>query len=218
MSVFNKVKNFIANQKLNKEDVLLENIEEPIIENGKIDTIVENISNEDVLIEENSNVEEQAKAILDEMSRKILLDMPVWMKCNYLMNQIARIPKELQENINWDKVNEILLNTNLPMDFNIFDRVSSIEELDNVRGDAILASTPEFHMSYLRKTCKKCKNTFTLTLSEINWYEKKGLHIPSRCQYCRKGEERPKPIAKIEPKEEPMKTSMELAMEKAGIL
>ncbi len=33
--------------------------------------------------------------------------------------------------------------------------------------------------------CKDCGRPFTLTASNIDFYEKKGLHLPKRCEPCR---------------------------------
>jgi hypothetical protein len=37
----------------------------------------------------------------------------------------------------------------------------------------------------MQKTCKQCGKTFTLTQSEIDFYEEKNLSIPKRCKECR---------------------------------
>lgn len=33
--------------------------------------------------------------------------------------------------------------------------------------------------------CKDCGSPFSLTASNINFYEKKGLNLPKRCESCR---------------------------------
>lgn len=35
-------------------------------------------------------------------------------------------------------------------------------------------------------TCKECGNEFTITVSEQEFYESKGLALPKRCHDCRK--------------------------------
>ena len=35
------------------------------------------------------------------------------------------------------------------------------------------------------RTCKQCGKTFNLTQSEIDFYNKKGLQLPKRCESCR---------------------------------
>jgi len=37
----------------------------------------------------------------------------------------------------------------------------------------------------MQKTCKQCGKPFTLTQSEIDFYEEKNLSIPKRCKECR---------------------------------
>ena len=151
---------------------------------------------------------------------------PVWMKCNVILNSIPF--KQLQEEgktlddissmIDWDKINTFLKYPSVQYDYNIFDEISSIDELEEVREGAIEASIIE-DMPYHKKTCKQCGEDFTLSMGQINWFNKKGLKMPCRCEFCRKGIERPKPV-KIVAKtvEEPVKTSMQIAMEKAGLI
>ena len=38
----------------------------------------------------------------------------------------------------------------------------------------------------IKKECKQCGEEFTLTDSEINFYNEKGLNLPKRCNECRK--------------------------------
>lgn len=37
----------------------------------------------------------------------------------------------------------------------------------------------------LTEVCKDCGNEFTITVSEQNFYESKGLSLPKRCAECR---------------------------------
>lgn len=167
----------------------------------------------------------KVRKMFDELTRNTLRTMPVWMKCNFLINQISNFIDDMNEEndkkINWDVVNEILTDTELDIDFNVFEKIHSIKELEDVRERAIIASVPEFHEPYYKKICKKCSETFTLTAGEVNWFNKKGLKIPCKCEYCRKGIEKPKQIIKVENKKEdvePEKTAMQLALERAGII
>lgn len=163
-----------------------------------------------------SDVIKEAHELLKKVQDDTLKKMPTWMRCNYLLNQIIN---EEDKNVNWGKVNKILRTTNVPYDFNIFTYVYSKADLLEVRDNAITASIPGSGLSYHRKKCKKCGEFFSLTLEEIQWYERKNLKVPSTCYYCRKGIEKPKPIKAIKKPdvEENFKTAMQIAMEKAKI-
>ena len=138
--------------------------------------------------------------------------LPIWMRCNILARQLEGLSNE---EINWDMVNEILSYQNKRLDFNDFEKVSSLEEFDKVRFRAITAEVPEFNEPYYRKVCKTCGETFTLTRGELNYFQKKNLHIPGRCYACRKDITKPKIVPKTE--EIVLKTQMQIALEKAGV-
>lgn len=159
---------------------------------------------------------EKVQEIFEQHRRQVLKGFPIWMKCNVLLNSIGKMDKK---NINWDYVNEILNDSNDELNYNLFDRIETYEQLLDLASDSKIAEVPEFGMPYFKKKCKVCNDEFTLTKGEILSYLKKDLKIPCRCYYCRKGIEKPKPIKQeaIEKKEEPIKTAFELAFEKAGI-
>lgn len=157
------------------------------------------------------------KNAFDKAGIEYVKTFPVWMRCNYLLNTIANVPEDKRDNIKWDFVNEVLSAQTESLDFNIFDEIRSIDDLTQLKLDSTIAEIPEFNAPYFRKKCKCCNEEFTLTRGEINSYFKKGLKVPSRCYYCRKNIERPKPIVIEKVKEEPVKTAMQIAMEKAGI-
>ena len=133
--------------------------------------------------------------------------MVIWMRCNFILNSTQNYK---DEEINWEKVNEILHSkSDILYDYNIFSEITSREELLLLRENAICASLGygPFH----KKKCKACGNDFYLNFGEIEFFQNKGLKMPCRCIYCRKGIERPKPITTITPKvesEEPVKTAM----------
>lgn len=138
--------------------------------------------------------------------------LPVWMRCNILARQLEG---KTDDEIDWEKINEILSYQNKDLDFNDFDKVSSIDQFEEVRLRAISAEVPEFNEPYFRKTCKICGKTFTLTRGEINFFQKKHLDIPVRCHSCRKDITKPNIVPKTE--ETVLKTQMQIALEKAGI-
>lgn len=156
--------------------------------------------------------------LFEEATTNAMLSMPMWMRLNYFANTLVKDDKDTK--VDWDKVNSFLM---LGIDkkkpyYNIYGKIQSIEQLRKAASDAKVAFIPEFDMPFYKKRCKQCGNTFTLTLGEINSYENKGLKIPSRCYCCRKGIEKPveKKIIQKE-KEEPVKTEMQIALEKAGL-
>lgn len=166
-----------------------------------------------------------AKKLLDDSCKGFLESFPIWMKCNYILNSMQLSKRweagETVEYVNsiiaWDEINTLLHTGGVEYDFNLFEKIQSLEELSELRDDAILSSMDEYMPCY-KQICKQCGEEFTLTRKEINWYLKKNLKIPHRCEYCRKGTKRPepqKPIEKVE--EEPAKTTMQLALEAAGI-
>ena len=176
----------------------------------------------DVLNEEIANAGEGTDSVtivsnaLANFSIECVKEMPVWMRCNYLARQMQGLK---DEQINWDKINEILAYQNEDLDFNDFEPVHSIEEFENVRSCAITAEVPEFNEPYYRKTCKACGDKFTLTKGELIFFKKKGLKIPGKCYYCRKNIEKPKQVTVEKEPEEVVveKTQMQIALEKAGL-
>ena len=41
-------------------------------------------------------------------------------------------------------------------------------------------------MADLNKTCKDCKQDFTITEDNQAWFTERKLHLPERCPACRK--------------------------------
>lgn len=145
---------------------------------------------------------------------EMVKELPVWMRCNFLSHSLVH---HKDSEIDWDLVNEILSYQNEDLDFNVFDKISSLDEFAEVRARAVTAEIPEFNAPYYKKTCKVCGDEFTLTRGEINFYQKKNLHIPCKCIYCRKNIEKPKPVVEVEKEPTVEKTQMQIALEKAGI-
>lgn len=179
-----------------------------------------------------SNMQKQkvinaAKKILSEASQKALEELPIWMKCNIILKDLRdhfiETNEDLDENqLKW--INKILKHPckyNNEFDFNIFDEIHNLDELKELQ-DA--SNAAEYDIGPKRKEiCKKCGNAFYLTKGELDWYFSRNLNVPKKCQYCRKGIERPVMIypenenfyESIE--EEPVKTEMQIALEKAGM-
>ena len=150
-----------------------------------------------------------------EATISLVKSWPVWMRCNFLLNSISDTKN--QSDVNWTFINEVLNFQNDNYDFNLFEKVESIEDLKCVRDDAIVSETPEFNLPYFKKKCKQCGDNFILTRGEIDYFLDKKLNVPNRCKCCRKGikKEKPKAMENINISSE--KTAMQLAFEKAGI-
>ena len=161
------------------------------------------------------------RAVEEETLKK----MPLWMKCNYVLNKIystfERIGKEDESIISWEKINSILKNSNDKYQYNLFGFISSISELKDLRMDVLSAELLESGLPYYKSVCKTCKNEFTLSKRELLYFLNRDLKVPCRCYYCRKGIERPVPVVSLpqkEENEEAVKTEMQIAMEKARII
>lgn len=169
-----------------------------------------------------------ARAIIQKSLMEAIKKYPTWMRCNLLLNNInagklieeGHTVDEINAMVDWEKVNEILSQFSIPYDYNLFGKVSSIEELEAVREGAYTTSIIDDWPSY-KQTCKQCGDDFTMSRKEINWFINKGMKVPCRCYHCRKGLQKPKTITipkQTTKKKEPEKTSMQIAMEKAGLI
>jgi len=170
---------------------------------------------------------EEAKKILADASQEVLVTLPVWMKCNIILKDLKdhfiEDDSDVPEGFRFDKVNEILKHPckNDEYDYNIFDEINSVQELKDLQDTSNAA---EYDIGPKRKEiCKKCGHPFYLTKGELDWYFARELKIPKTCQYCRKGIKRPEMIYPENTnfneslEEEPVKTEMQIALEKAGI-
>lgn len=48
----------------------------------------------------------------------------------------------------------------------------------------VLTNDPSRELKYIR--CKDCGKLFALTRMEVDWFNRKNLHLPKRCEDCRK--------------------------------
>lgn len=90
-----------------------------------------------------------------------------------------------EEDIDWEKVNDILLCNINQYDFNIIDPVKSLADLhdilDRINSAPLLPGLP-----WRRCKCKECKKLFYMSIGEVEFYEKKKLDTPKRCPDCRR--------------------------------
>ena len=93
--------------------------------------------------------------------------------------------------VDWDKVNYYLhLPSHDKYDYNLFDNVYSIDDFEELFINSQMAEV-DGYIPKFKQTCKQCGHTFTMTNDEIEYFIKKGLNVPKRCIYCRKGKKRP---------------------------
>lgn len=90
-----------------------------------------------------------------------------------------------EENIDWEKVNDILLCNINQYDFNIIDPVYSLADLCDIQ-DRLNSASLLPRLPWRRCKCKECKKLFYMSIGEVEFYEKKKLDTPKRCPGCRK--------------------------------
>lgn len=90
-----------------------------------------------------------------------------------------------EEDIDWEKVNDILLCNINQYDFNIIDPVKSLADLNDIQ-DRINSASLIPGLPWRRCKCKDCKKLFYMHIQEVEFYEKKKLDTPKRCPGCRK--------------------------------
>ena len=89
-----------------------------------------------------------------------------------------------EEDIDWEKVNDILLCNINQYDFNIIDPVKSLADLHDIL-DRIYSAPLLPGLPWRRCKCKECKKLFYMSIGEVEFYEKKKLDTPKRCPDCR---------------------------------
>lgn len=122
--------------------------------------------------------------ILQEMMEKELLSFPMWIRLNYLCNQISMLLNDgyTEAIINWNKINELLTTNVDEYDFNFFKRIENFQQLLSVAGDCRCGPLDGFWQSHI---CKNCGKEFFMEYNEVQFYKEKGLRIPKRCKVCR---------------------------------
>jgi hypothetical protein len=134
-----------------------------------------------------NNTLNEATKLIHEQIDATLVSFPMWMRFNYLCNTINNVLQQgnSEDNINWDKVNEILTNNRSEYDFNHFKRIETVEQLVWVRGECLAASMDMECGIWQSHMCKDCGNPFMMNYREVKFYEEHQLHIPKRCKSCR---------------------------------
>ena len=134
---------------------------------------------------EMSEVTRKAHELIRDIQIRTLKNMPLWMRLNYFINIISQaIAKgRTNEEVDWDYVNEMCTADLDPFDYNMFENVSTIEELDGRRFNALCAA--EGLGPWHKHKCRDCGNDFHMMYKEVHFYKEKGLSLPKRCKACR---------------------------------
>ena len=124
---------------------------------------------------------ERFKAATSAMRDALLNDVPVWMKFNMISWMISGKP---DESIIWDKVNEMLKPNKdyMEYDFNAFEYIDSKQKFFEAAADSKISTI--FNQPYVKRVCKDCGKTYTLTFGQVKFYCKKKWPIPKKCPKC----------------------------------
>lgn len=134
---------------------------------------------------ENEKLNDTIRNLFAEAQRNALNKMPMWMRYNYVLNQLNKAFENgyTEADINWDAVNEQLYTNILLYDNTIYKKVTTLDELRSAREQCIGASV--LNMAWHKARCKDCHQEFTMSHDEVQFYSKKELNLPRRCKCCR---------------------------------
>lgn len=143
-----------------------------------------NIENKEISEPDNTNQYENmlddSKHILEYMILDKIKDFPVWIKFNIVSRTIENTD---EDKINWANVN-LMLKTDDPYDFNAFDYIDSKEKFSYAHEYSNVSGIIRFNNPYVRRVCKDCGNTYTLTVGQVQFYRKHEYQLPKRCNIC----------------------------------
>lgn len=171
--------------------------EEEIINESSTETETMDISPEvvndhiDNPIEEKNNLNRKlSKEELEDMQKTLrevfslaYKRMSVYIAVRSLLNQITihNIP---DDHVDWDHINDLIKNCeDYSNCYNIIDPVfHSRDEMEVYITQEFLAVCDHKFTPYRKGICKDCKEEFTMTLGELDFYLQKKLNIPKRCK------------------------------------
>lgn len=132
------------------------------------------------------NTINEASKVIQDLQKKALLTLPMWMRLNWVCNSINDMLKNghSEEDISWNNVNEILTTNVDEYDFNFFKRIETVEQLVWTAATCQAASIcgEEIWQEHI---CKDCGKWFIMTYNEVEFYRNRKLHVPKRCKACR---------------------------------
>lgn len=131
------------------------------------------------------DIVKKSSEIIAEAQSRILSTMPMWIRLGFLCNILINAQKNgiKEEDILWDKINNLLSQNVKEYDFNCFDKIQSYDEAFQACENS---RTGQFVGPWRKERCKDCGKIFYMTFSEVEFFEGKELKIPKRCTACRK--------------------------------
>lgn len=172
-----------------------------------------NIFNTEMQNKEVEPIQRVSNAI-KAMSKAMIVDEPIETRLNYITNGMSGIE---DKDVDWKAVNELLTTNVSKYDFNIIEDAVSIRGIYDVRANNIAASLGLG--AWQKHRCRECGEDFYMSKGEVDFFEKKSFDLPKRCKCCRSGEKKLKATT-IYTDETKLKekSTMQIAMEKAGII
>lgn len=129
-----------------------------------------------------------AQKLIESRMIDQLLEETMMVRVAYIRGIILRSLRNsgaTEEDIDWEKVNDILLCNINQYDFNIIDPVKSLADLNDIQ-DRIDSASLIAGLPWRRCKCKECKKLFYMCEQEVEFYKNKKLDTPKRCPACRK--------------------------------
>jgi len=138
-------------------------------------------------MEETKDIEDPIKRLqvaTEKYTLEMLKTMPLENRCNFVLNKITKAKDDNvdEKSFNWERINEMLFNSPLKYDFNLYDSVSTVNEITELL--MTIREREIFGGGWYKQKCKTCGEIFYLDKSEIVFYIEKDLHIPKRCKNC----------------------------------
>lgn len=128
----------------------------------------------------------------NKLVKSILIDRlteeTMTVRVSYIRWFILRSLREngaTEADVDWEKVNDILLCNINQYDFNVIDPVKSLADLRDIQ-DRINSASLLPNLPWRRCKCKDCKKLFYMNVDEVEFYKRKKLDTPKRCPDCRK--------------------------------
>ena len=120
---------------------------------------------------------------------EMLKQLPLLMRVNYFCNKFSDANIEnvvlTEDQIDWKYINEALSSNIGEDDYNATSlEVNSIKELRELKTNISLALSDI--QPYIIRTCKSCKEKFTMNFGEVYYFASNDLAVPKRCHKCRK--------------------------------
>lgn len=119
---------------------------------------------------------------LDETIVKTFLKLPLSMRLNYLYNILYNL-----QDIDWTSVNALLFESLDMYDYNLCNKVYSLEDIINEKNKITKAENLKQHQPYKKIICLKCDKPFYLNKKEVDFYKEKNYKyekLPCFCEYC----------------------------------